>query len=309
MNWEFVVTIIVAVGFGIATLVLGIKRAKKKKPVWGYDETKIIGLGSKAPPEVKLSFAGEEVTDVYRTVVIFFNKGNEPIGEKDVAKRIVVDFGKGKILREPALVSVSKEENNFSAKIVEDNGIELGFNYLGHSDGACIEVLHTRGSPPLMSGTVIDTPIKEIRGFSEDIESSGITRTIICGVAVVGLVVYFGIQLYYAVSADANWGLYPMIASGVIFVILITILEYDLPRVIRALKFPYWGRDISKKIVRNKTTGMGGRMFTRCPKCSKEVEITGVKPVKIRGGLTALTGACPECGTMIYLVGDEKGGN
>lgn len=312
MNWESIVSTIVAVGFGIATLVLAVTRVKRKKPVWGYDVREIIGLGSKAPPEVKLSFNDEEIKDVYRTVVIFFNKGNEPIDKKDVAKRIVVDFGVGKILKEPMLLSISKEENNFSANKVGDNSVELGFHYLGHNDGACIEVMHTRGSPPSMSGTIIDTPIKQIGGFAEDIESPGIIKTVICGIALVGFGVYFGLEGYSALSdvgePIVTSRLFFMACAATIVMILTVILRDDIPQIIRATKFPAWGRDISKIIVEAKLTGMGEPIFAYCPKCRHKVEIIEVKPVRMRSGRRALRGRCADCKTMVVRIGTQHEG-
>ena len=48
-------TIIVTVALGIATLILALKLAKKRQPVWAYKTTKIIELGNNALPELKLT--------------------------------------------------------------------------------------------------------------------------------------------------------------------------------------------------------------------------------------------------------------
>jgi len=311
MNWEFVVTIIVAVGFGIATLVLGIKRAKKKKPVCGYAVRKIIGLGSNAPLGVKLSFNDEEVKSVYRTILIFFNKGNEVIEKKDVVKGIAVDFGDGRILKEPVLLSISKEENNFSVNKVADNSVELGFDYLGHNDGACIEVMHTGGSQLSMNGTIIDTPISEIGGFAEHMEYPSVMRTIILGIGVVALWVFFGIQLHYVLSAGEEpvmpGATIALSVTGAIAMLLTVILRDDVPLVIRAMRFPYWGRNVSKRIA-GKFGVLGGPVFAYCPKCRHEVEMKRVAPIKMRNGVVALSGTCVECGGTIYRVEAAQGG-
>jgi hypothetical protein len=160
MDWGAVVTIIVAVIFGIATIVLTLKVSRKKKPVWACITSKIIGLDTDAPAELKLFFAEKPVRDAYRTIFIFFNKGREPIRENDVAEDIVIHFKGADILQQPVILKPSKEAIKFSSKqIVKggDNSIKLSFLYLDHNDGAVVEVLHTESQDITCSGTIIDT--------------------------------------------------------------------------------------------------------------------------------------------------------
>ncbi len=154
MDWKFIVTIAVAVAFGVIAIVQGLKLAKKRKPSWAYQTIKVIGLGSNAPPELKLTFGDVLVNEVYRTIFIFFNAGKEPIrAHDDVTKPINVHFGNAQILLEP-LIRPSNNEIEFVAKRVNDC-IEMSFKYLDHQDGAVVEVLHTRSNKLDCQGKII----------------------------------------------------------------------------------------------------------------------------------------------------------
>jgi hypothetical protein len=303
MDWKFIVFIVL----GIATIVLAIRQAKRKRPVWGYAVREIIGLGSGAPPEIKLTFSDKQIKDLYRAVVIFLNRGNEPIRKQDVVKKIVVDFGDGQIVKEPVLLAISKEENNFSVNKVGDNSVELGFEYLGRGDGACVEVLHTGGKLPSISGTIIDTPIKKAEGFDEGRESARVSVVVILGMAFVGIAIYLGLTLSsvfpHINEPMAAWRValtgFLILAVGVLAVGLYR----DIRLIIRSRAFPSWSRNISERIVEAKLTRIGEPMFAYCPKCRRNREMIEIEPVKMRGGHAAFRGRCVKCGTKVFRIG------
>lgn len=168
MDWTFAVTIFITIVLGIAAIFLTIKIATKKKPVWASKTTKIIGLGTNVPPELKLIFGNNPVSNVYRTIFTFFNKGRESIREDDVTKSVTIYFKGAQILREPTIKAISKEEIQFSVRQVVkngDNAAEVSFLYLDHNDGAVIEVLHTKSDDIRLSGNIIGA--KEIAKVGE----------------------------------------------------------------------------------------------------------------------------------------------
>jgi hypothetical protein len=173
MDWSLL-GIILAVVFFVTTIVLAFKLAKKRQPVWAYRTTKIIGLGSNAPPELKLTFNEQSVSDVYRTRVILFNKGNEPILEENVTESIAIHFKGANILRQPTILAKSKKGIELSTKQVVkdgDNAIEISFKYLDHNDGAVIEVLHNMSQGIEASGNIIGT--SKIRYIGEFVPTIG----------------------------------------------------------------------------------------------------------------------------------------
>lgn len=159
MDWTLLGIILAAIFF-IATVVLARRLAKKKKPAWAHSTTKVIGLGSDAPPELKMSFAGKPVADVYRTIFIYLNKGNETIPQAHVTEKIAVHFEGADILRKPTILAASMEANKVSVGQSTkdgDNVIALQFLYLDHDDGVVVEVLHTESQRIKCSGNIMGT--------------------------------------------------------------------------------------------------------------------------------------------------------
>ena len=199
MDWRFLATIIVTVALGIATLILALKLAKKRQPVWAYKTTKIIELGNNALPELKLTFNEQPVSDVYRTRVILFNKGNEPILKDNVTESIAIHFKGANILQQPTILAKSREGIGVSAKQVVkdgDDAIEISFQYLDHNDGAVIEVLHTTSQDIKPSGNIIGTrKIRYIGEFAPTLNQP-LYNSLISVVVLIGCIVAYFIYLF-----------------------------------------------------------------------------------------------------------------
>ena len=158
MDWKYIVAIIVTVVLGVTAIVQGFKLARKKKPSWAYTTKKVIGLGSDAPPELKLMFADIPVNEVYHTDFIFFNAGREPIrASEDVVKPITIHFKDAQILKKP-LIHPSNEDIQFTVEHSNDY-IEIYFKCLDYQDGAIVEVLHTSSNEPeFHQGKILGAP-------------------------------------------------------------------------------------------------------------------------------------------------------
>jgi len=159
MNWTLL-GLILTIVFFISTIVLSRRLAKKQKPAWAHNTAKVIGLGSDAPPELKMSFAGIPITNVYRTIFIFLNKGNETIPQANVTETIAVHFKGAQILREPTILATSRQANKVSVGQSTKDGdsvVTLEFLYLYHDDGVVVEVLHTESQHIRCSGNIMGT--------------------------------------------------------------------------------------------------------------------------------------------------------
>lgn len=77
MDWESIITLAVAIVSTVSAMILGVMAIRKKKPVWSHSTRHIIGRDAEAPPELKYVFGDKEVTEVYKTTIIFFNMGND----------------------------------------------------------------------------------------------------------------------------------------------------------------------------------------------------------------------------------------
>jgi hypothetical protein len=242
MDWGFIVTIFFTAAFGIATIVLALKFAKRKRPVWAYKTNQVIGIGSDAPPELKLTFNDKLVSDVYKTELILFNSGNEAIRKDDVSNKICVRFIGAEILREPSIKAKSKEEIRLSASRIvmdEDNAVELDFSYLDHKDGAVVEILHTACNKISCEGNIIGAGKPRYIGTLDRIRPRhSVMRllllafpVLLAGVVVAGL--YFtGRSLLE--EAELLWFLIIIAASFYAFIVPTLIRFYG------HLRFPRW---------------------------------------------------------------------
>lgn len=244
MDWRFWVPIISTVVFGITTIVLAFRLAKKRQPVWAYKTTKIIGLGSNAPPELKLTFNEQSVSDVYQTRGILFNKGNEAILKDNVTESILIHFKEADILRPPVILAKSREGIAVSAKQVGkdgDNAIEVSFQYLDHNDGAVIEVLHTRSQAIEASGNIIGTSgIRYIGEFAPTFDRQ-LRVTVVRVMMVLAMVSIFS----WAFVKEPPKNLPLGTLGNTIFyilglVVLLFMLEPEVAPFIRSRKFPRW---------------------------------------------------------------------
>ena len=84
MDWGNTTSIILAV-IAVALTIATIYLIRRKKPVWAYTTTKVIGLGTDAPAELKLLFNEKQVLEVYRTELIFFNMEIQVFGKMILA--------------------------------------------------------------------------------------------------------------------------------------------------------------------------------------------------------------------------------
>lgn len=236
MDWELLTAIISTAAFGIATIVLAFKLAKKRQPVWAYKTTKIIGLGSNAPPELKLTFNAQPISDVYQTRFILFNKGNEAILKENVTESVVIHFKGANILRQPTILAKSRDGIGVSAKQVikeGDDAIAVSFQYLDHNDGAVIEVLHTTSQDIKLSGNIIGTKkMRYIGEFAPTLDRSLPSTLILIGIAI-GCIVVFGIDLFNEGIQGAPGNLFALVFFCVM-------LGFTVAPFLRYRRFPRW---------------------------------------------------------------------
>lgn len=235
------VTIIITIALGVVTIVLALKLARKRQPVWAYKTTKIIGLGSDAPPELKLTFNERLVSDVYQTRLIFFNKGNEPILKDDVTEGIVIHFEEADILRQPTILAMSRKGIEVSVKQVVrdgDNAIEIDFKYLDHNDGAVIEVLHTTSQGVKASGNIIGTnKIRYIGEFVPSYDRPLVNVVMRMALYVVMPIVAIGVLFWPSRKEEIpNESVYIV----VMLVLLFYMIGLGVAPFIRVRRFPRW---------------------------------------------------------------------
>lgn len=301
MDWGFIIGTLLAIIFFITTVILALKFAKKKQPVWAYKTTKVIGLGTNSPPELKLTFDGKPVSDVYRTLFILFNRGTETIRNNDVVEKVAIHFKGAEILREPTIKVVSNEAIGLSAKQVVkdgDNSIELDFLYLDHEDGTVVEVTHTESEDVRCSGNIIGTKeIVNVGEFEESYPRSLGTWSIISlAVAIIAICVIILNELGVLPFFSKEQSLIRDILEVVPYLLggaAIGICVISMPHYLRCRKLPRWSRSIPAPTE-------GPPIEAYCFKCKAKIPIKNPHFVTLKGGRLAIRGVCPNCGTNVF---------
>lgn len=243
MNWGLLQTVLTIV-FGITTiiaLIVAIRLTKRRKPVWAYETTKIVGLGSDAPPELKLMFGGVPVTDVYQTSLLFFNKGTDIINKDDVTDNVTIHFKGARILRQPSIRATSNDKVRFSARQVikeGNNAVELGFLYLAPNDGALIEVMHTESQDVFPTGNIKGVHIVAAGKFDPSEKRPSIVKLAVSSTLTVIILAVIIMQnlLIFRLDPDIASAVYLFLGMAV-FVLISDTLE-----LVRYRRFPTWSR-------------------------------------------------------------------
>jgi hypothetical protein len=98
--------------------------------------------------EVQILFEGEEVPQLARSYVAFWNAGKKPLlGDSVVAADpLRIECGDRAEIKKAQVVRITREANAFRAERSGARTVEYRFDYLDPGDGALVEVLHTGGT-------------------------------------------------------------------------------------------------------------------------------------------------------------------
>lgn len=161
----------------------------------------------------------------------------------DVTENIAIHFKKAEILKQPTIRAFSRKGNSFSAKQAirgGDNVIEFGFEYLGHNDGAVIEVWHNKTDDPCHSGEIKNVEITRLKEF-EVSHPEGFYEAL-------GLCLAFAVMLLWlwldvrsrVIQTGEYWS--EVVPIGVVSGGFIALLAWMMPRLFRYRVFPRWSR-------------------------------------------------------------------
>jgi hypothetical protein len=241
MDQQLLAIILAIVGWGVAAF-FALRSTKKRKPVWAYRTTPILGINSKTPAELKLVFNGRSVDDVYRTEVIFFNAGNQTIEASDVRKQVTLAFKNAKILREPN-INASDAATEFSAAwsaSAERSELKLGFKCLDHNDGAVLEVIHDGKGKVSCDGMIKET--KEITFLGKFIPPvlGRLPGNLIVGFVLSG--VWLALVLGLLIFGGVDWIVGPaeVVAVLIAFGLPGWLLGQTVAALLKRRRFPAW---------------------------------------------------------------------
>jgi hypothetical protein len=258
-------------------------------------------LESDTPEELEITFNKEPVKEVYRTLLLIFNKGNKAILKKDIVKPIKVVFGNSRILRKPSIISISKKDNDFSADIEKgtEDTIGINFLFLSKNDGALIEVMHSGKANVSCKGSIPDTNIRIIEGYNPaQPKPPNKYRGIVLSILVIGYMLALGIMSWLGISINSD--LVAMF-SYFIFVFAMIVIS-DIRKHIHYRKFPLWSNKVPinwKKLLLQDTEG---QIEGYCVYCRSRKPMNNIEQLKMKNGSPAIAGICSDCGTKIYKI-------
>lgn len=245
MDWGLVTSIIFGLIIVVLTIV-AIRTARRKKPVWAYSTRHIIGRDAEAPPELKYIFGTKEVTEVYKTTIIFFNMGNDkfcgdlvPIGSSDLNEAVIIKFEGAEILRPPSVQTRSKGvANNFSAEQIKDapSAIQLHFQILNHNDGAIIDVWHTKCADV----EIPNAEITRLKAFARK-WPEGFYGGFVIAILFAAMLVWMWLDTVSQAELDRGF----VVSLACFTSAYIFFIGTGIRRLLRYIQFPRWSR--SKK--------------------------------------------------------------
>ncbi len=115
------------------------------------------------PPEVKVTYKGEEVQRLTKSSFVFWNKGTETLDGKNIVRDdpLTLVFDEGVQILSYNIIKVTKDVNKFFVSRAENknNSLVLYFDYLDSDDGAVLEILHDGAQRyPKIAGTIKGMP-------------------------------------------------------------------------------------------------------------------------------------------------------
>jgi len=114
-------------------------------------------------PHTKLTvtYNGEEITTFTVTKFIIWNRGTEPVRDRDVVKStpLKLKLSEGRLL-EASVVKVSSVSNGFSITKADNTALDIHFDYIDPNEGMVVEVRHTAptGEAIDVIGKVVGVP-------------------------------------------------------------------------------------------------------------------------------------------------------
>lgn len=140
--------VVLAIGSILAAWVFYQRGKRERRPTHAVTGNRVVVGNPKRGIEV--SFRGESVPVVSRTLVVVWNEGRETIRRGDVTEdaplTVSVNGVNARIL-EASVVAVTRPEIGFRIDVEPPRSVVLSFHHLDHKDGATIEVLHTAPHP------------------------------------------------------------------------------------------------------------------------------------------------------------------
>lgn len=124
----------------------GLTNKRKKEIMYLRNTYSVIQKGENIIPELNIEYKNRKITDFNITKYVIWNGGNEVVERNNmvIEKPLqIVSENKNTVILDAQIIKVSEQTNRISIRSMEDNKIELEFEYIEPENGAVIQVLHT----------------------------------------------------------------------------------------------------------------------------------------------------------------------
>ncbi|MFT3911426.1 MAG: hypothetical protein QM737_18530 [Ferruginibacter sp.] len=143
-QWLNLIFLVLAILSIILSFYLFIKSKKKKRPQYSKRSINVISDKIQSVGDIKISYQGKNVNNLTVTKIVIFNSGNETINNDDQAAsdklRIIASDGVELLGTEVLFMSSSANNINFT---INDNVVDLQFDYLDPNQGFIIKIIHS----------------------------------------------------------------------------------------------------------------------------------------------------------------------
>lgn len=147
---QLIIVIVTVVGLP-CTLYFGLRNPSKRQFSCETNFSSIIKSGQNALTKLNILYENNPITSVSSSIFTLWNSGKIDIRSSDMAigKELkIIGNDQTKIL-DARVLKMSDESNAFFIKKIENNEVEISFDYVNENEGVVIEVIHTSNQDAL----------------------------------------------------------------------------------------------------------------------------------------------------------------
>ncbi len=132
----------------ILSVYFGIKSKRIKRFSYAKNSYRLVAKGENTIDKLKLTFDNKEVENAVITKITIWNSGNTVINDSDIVseKRLRISTKQSCQILESKIIAYNEKSNKALIKVIDDNNIEVSFEYFDVQEGLVIQIIHT-GEP------------------------------------------------------------------------------------------------------------------------------------------------------------------
>jgi ABC-type multidrug transport system fused ATPase/permease subunit len=178
--WQFIVTAVLMVIFGVATIVVPwlLARSKKALSYRVLSNSKVVSVREEYQGRVEIRFRGQRVKNVRLIVFKLNNSGHKAIAPDDYVEPVTLHFGGDSRILSAAVTDTNPPaiKQSFAEVVANSGGSEIAFPpaLLNSGDWIKVNILVSDFAEPMtVSGRVVDvTEITEGKDYSGSLRFS-----------------------------------------------------------------------------------------------------------------------------------------